>query len=235
MSITYGGASGSGLSSFNAKVSDDLFTWMQVNSDQTTEINTGNNTLELQQKAVGQNTVLAGSVTDIDFPSFRLLEISDLPTLQLHANYTDVTSVGGVSTTFDTFNLPTRTYNNDGHVVNAQYGGSLPFQIATYTLNFVGVLDGVNPFNFSSITIVSPSVLTGSWNITVNTMRISSTKVRTLSTLNVSVGAINNTYSQYTELTISGGFSSALTMALTCQTNVTGIAVFKYANVVNQI
>jgi hypothetical protein len=191
--------------------------------------------MEIQATTVPISTFLAGSPSEISYPYFRNIAISDLPTSQLHANYTDVTSVGGVSTTFDTFSLPANTYNNDGHVVNAQYGGSLPFQIATYTLNFVGILDSVNPFNFSGITIVSPSVLTGSWNITVNTMRISSGKIRTLATLNISVGAINNTYSQYTELSVSGSFNIAQAMALTCQTNVTGIAVFKYANVVNQI
>lgn len=234
MSITYGSASGSGLSSFNVDTTNTDGA-LAVNGTNNDTINSGNNTLSLTFPVQAAGTVFKPDSANSFIPNFLPLVVSDLPTLQLHANYTDVTSVGGVSTTFDTFSLPANTYNNDGHVINAQYGGTLPFQIATYTLNFVGVLDSVNPFNFSGISIVSPSVLTGSWNITVNTMRISSTKIRTLATLNISVGAINNTYSQYTELSVSGGFAIAQTMALTCQTNVTGIAVFKYANVVNQI
>lgn len=233
--ITYGNnASGSGLNAFTIDTTNTNGI-LAINGTNNDTINNTNNIASLTFPVQATGTVFKPDPTNSYIPNFLPLVISDLPTFQLHYNTTDVTSVGGTPTTFDNFSLPANTYNTDGHVITSQYGGTLPLQISTYTFNFVGILDSVNTFNFSGISIGSLSVQTGSWNITCNTMRINSSKIRTIATLNMSVGTQNYTFSQFTELTVSGGFTVAQTMKLTCQTNVSGTAVFKFANVINNI
>lgn len=232
--ITYGNnASGGGLNAFTIDTTNTNGV-LNINGTNNDTINNTNTLASLTFPAQSTGTVFKPDPVNSNVPDFLPLVISDLPTLQLHYNYTDFSVTG--SQIVDTFDIPANTFNTLGHVVTSYYGGILSLSAPGCTLNFAGLLGSVSQFSFNfnqSITVVSST--TGSWVINSNIMRVDTNKIRCIATLNISAGTQNINLTKYTELSITGGFTIPQIMALQIQTNISNSAVFKYANVTNNI
>lgn len=231
--ITYGNnASGGGLNAFTIDTTNTNGV-LNINGTNNDTINNTNTLASLTFPAQSTGTVFKPDPVNSNVPDFLPLVISDLPTLQLHYNYTDYIVSG--TQIVDTFDIPANTFNTLGHVVTSYYGGILSYTApGTYSFNVTGFLGSASSFSFvNTISVISSTI--GSWIVNANFMRIGTDKIRCIATLNISVGTQNINLTYYKELSVTGGFTIPQPMALQIQTQINNSAVFKYANVTNNI